>query len=389
MSASSAFAVTFTRIARTGDDPVGIVGPFTDLKVLVGAGSVNNQQSPAIDGWRRVLFIGASADGAQGIFIGNPPDDGTPDPVAWVTDTSVDAPGIVQTYASFSRPSLSDSFVGLAYWGRDAAFRRGLFARFSVTPVQITHKSVVSWLDPVPGTTFLFNDFIDHSLASNGALAFTGDWVTGAAQLPTGLFLTSLVFAAPPASPPFVRIIMTGDDPPGPVGPLITIVEPVTNGDLVSFRGCDGNPSTLEPDKCAVFVADALPNNTSVLDLTNVKTVISKGDPLPEPKNSKLEFPLEVNMDDNDVVFTASATGPSGFANGLYIAQVSQKLDKDKPKKKDKSVQKALEAVVTSVDVPPSPLTKYNVISQSAVSDDKVMFWAGDGVGSPEGNHGT
>lgn len=367
------------KIAGTGDDPPGVVGSITSFKIATGD-FPSLQGAPAVDGFPRVLFTGESADGKEGVFIGNELSPGVIT-FAKVADSDTDPPGIVHTpFLGFYGLSLSDSFFGLAYWGRDSLGRRGVFERDGLVGSVTNDRAVVSWLDPVPGTNFLFNSPHYPTLGGRLSLflAFTADWLENG-QFPAGVFQYALVVNPLFGSANRVRIARAGDDPPGPVGPLVGFPEPPsTNGSHLAFTSCDAT------FKCGIFLADVYPTS-ELYDVTKLEPVVSTGDLLPlhpvvsfggEKIHTKKTDTTEAtnivlshtqDMNENWLVFEARSEKDGNFLDGVYI----RKLTKSKNQKEK---QPTIKKVVTTWDEFPGAYRTFTFFDGVAINSAEAVL---------------
>jgi len=346
--------VCVRKMAGTGDDPPGVVGPITDFQII-GLGEPIWAGAPAADVTGRVLFTAKSADGKQGVFLNGA---GPSSSISWVADHDTDPLGIVMApLLDFDYLSLGNSDLGLTYWGRDSFGQSGIWENDVEGFPVINYRSVVSVSDPVPGTPgHYFNGVRSGTLGGLVGVyeAFQGNWVeSGYTEfLPEGIFQAALVVTPLPLGiTARLRIARTGDDPPGVVGPLVYFDRPATNGFDLAFGACDG-PFPWEINNCALFLARNMytsrdPNNGFVYDISHLAPVVVTGDPLPLSPNGKTTSQAFGTSDIIDINadwlgFMASSLDDSGFLQGVYV----RKIGKDKANGPEPKIRK----IVTTRD---------------------------------------
>src|ERR1700686_2561268 len=232
----------FFRIAQTGETPPGGTGPFTGFQAFCN-GTPLQKLAPSVDADGQVVFVGEDTApppcvSGSGVFLGS-----GPGPLSTVIDRSVNPPGIVSTFADFEEPVVGP--YGVAFWGRDSSFLNGIFARF--VGVGVVLKTVAATYSQVPGTTSTFNG-VDDPRIFNNLIAFDGRFPAGVGNQ-EGIFIGDTSTFGGSLLPPLFAVAMTGDDPPGVVGPFSSLpggqglTSPVVIGDQGSaaFIGNDAN----------------------------------------------------------------------------------------------------------------------------------------------------
>lgn len=223
--------VTVTRIAQTGDDPPGITGPFTSFEPFPGV-------APAIDESRRVVFIARDANQpsssleSAGVFVGNGSSG-----VFTVADRTVNSPGVTGPLVDFGSPACTP--FGIVFSTRDASFRSVVLA---APQGPVIHDPIAQSFDPIPMTSYVFNGVTDPSM-SGGYVSFFGNYVVNG-ELKWGVFVGRTVITSGSTAPSLYTVALTGDDPPGPVGPFDILggYDAVANrGAVAAFIGRDVN----------------------------------------------------------------------------------------------------------------------------------------------------
>jgi len=320
--AAGSTSVTFVPIAKTGDDPPGITGPFTDFDSFY-----NGQGSgwpPSVDTDGQVVFVGVDTvappplSPSSGVFLGAGP--GT---VSTVMDRSGDPPGYVGTFANFE--SAVDGPGGVAFYGRDASFFSGIFAKYASGPTSLSFKTVASTGVRVPATQTTFNGVHDPNIFLT-YIAFDGDFPDGIANQ-NGIFIGDTFKPAGSTLPSLFAVAMTGDDPPGVVGPFVYgLSSPVVIGyyGAAAFTGHDANFN--QGIFLGAYDVTAPPPNRVIT------TVISSGDALPGSAGQFIGTLSSLGSDGENIAFSAQGTnGPGAYvysttsASFRKIAQLGDK----------------------------------------------------------------
>jgi hypothetical protein len=295
--------VTFVRIAQTGDDPPGVTGPFTDFDTFCNGSPLQNL-APSVDVYGRVVFAGVDTvappclSAAAGVFIGI--GTGT---LGTVKDRTDDPPGNVSTFANLAAPVIGP--YGIVFYGRDSSFRSGIFTLFVSGPTSLAFKTVAATDRQVPETTAQFNGVSDPRIFNN-LIAFDGDYPAGVGDQ-KGIFIGDTFKYAGSLLPPLFAVAMTGDDPPGVVGPFSRVPGPTS-------------PVVIGSDGSAAFIGNDADFNYGIFQGTYdfsgppnriITTLISSGDPLPGSAGQFI-FAQWLGSDGEQVAFSGIGTSGSG-----------------------------------------------------------------------------
>jgi hypothetical protein len=312
-TAADLASVSFVRIAQTGDDPPGSTGPLTGFDIQI-FGLPNQGNAPAVDETRRVVFVGrdfplTTTTPNSGVF------GGSGNGVSVIADRSTPGPFPPQPLIYFSEPALTP--FGTTFYAADALFRSMIYVRGAAA---IGSKILAKSFDPVPSASPEIFNGVSGSTMSGVYISFGGDFPAGSAAR-SGLF-TGRVFAPSSATivPELFAVALSGDDPPGPVGPF----------DRISFccgrrwSNCGASTAFAASDtnfNDGVFIGSFTISPTLLLRPARrtFRTVISEGDQLPNAGGS-FTSAGGISYDCSHVLFTAANTGNQW---GVYQADLA------------------------------------------------------------------
>jgi hypothetical protein len=369
--------VSFNRLAATGDDPPGMTGAFTDFDIFrYNIGFPIQINAPAIGESGRVAFVGRdaalpvdsvfnsgifTADGVNITDFGIVRNDRTNITAANLSrnstqiftaaDRADNAPGNVGNFVSFSEPGISGA--GVAFRGRDSIFRSGIFVRLGGI---LGLTSVAQFGDSVPGFDDTFNSVSSPNISGN-IVAFEGNFPAGVADKRGIFFGTAVRFSLLPITPTRLTIAVTGDDPPGSVGPLVDFgggVDNVTNlRSTVVFRGQDADFND------GIFMGGFQLR----AQVRNLQTVVSEGDALPGLDGS-FTGSQGLDLNETKLVFRAFSTA---FDEGIFAADLETG---------------SIVKIAKKFEEAPGSVGQFAVFESSAVSDSMVAFTARDAGGN-------
>jgi hypothetical protein len=345
-------SINFVGIAQRGDDPPGITGPLLSFGTSTTFFD-STVRGPAIDEARRVIFVGrdatvpATSFSASGVFLG----DGTQ--LFTIADRNLNPPGVVGNLIGFEEPDLSSA--GIVFTGRDASGRMGIFA----DPGGILSlRPVAQIFDEIPGFNLSFNT-VDEPNVSGTFVSFKSTYVVGTSDLGWGIHVGRIITFGVSISPDLYTVVLTGDDPPGIVGPFYPLgyLSHTNSGPLVAFSAQD------EELNSGIFTGSFPIGRIGSTPPRKLQTIISTGDPLPGSLGSFLAA-LNLDMYDSEVSFwVLGSTGRTGVCT-INI--------------KNGSVSKIAEQFEDA----PGPMGYFDQFQATAISDSLVAFSASDAAGN-------
>lgn len=344
-------SINFVRIAQTSDDPPGITGPLTSFGTSASFFD-STVRGPAIDEARRVVFVGrdaavpATSSNASGVFLG----DGTQ--LFTIADRSLNPPGVVGNLVGFDEPDISSA--GVVFNGRDASFRSGIFAELGGI---LGMRSVAQFFDEIPGFNLRFNSVDDPNLSGTFA-AFRSTYLVGPSDLGWGLHVGRIVRIGVSIAPDLYTVVLTGDDPPGIVGPFYPLgyLSHTNSGPLVAFSAQD------EEFNSGIFTGSFPIGRIGSTPPRKLQTIVSTGDPLP---GSLGGFLAALNLDMYDTEVSFWAFGSTGRV-GVCTVNVN-----------NRNVRRIAEQYEDA----PGQMDQFEQFQATAISDSLVAFSARDSAG--------
>lgn len=341
-------SIKFVRIAQTGDDPPGITGPLTGFGTTFSLFD-SRRNGPAIDATRGVLFVGrdaavpAGSSNNSGVFLGNGNE------LFTIANNALNPPGGVGTLVNFSEPGLSST--GIVFNGRDASFRSGIFAEpFGI----LSLRSITQFFDEIPGFNLRFNSVQDLNV-SGTHVAFKSTYVVGTSDVRWGIHAGRIIKIGVSIAPDLYTVALTGDDPPGIVGPFYPLgyLSHTNSGPVVVFSAQD------EELNSGIFKAGFPIGRLGSTPPRKIQTLLSTGDPLP---GSLGNFIAASNLDMYDSEISFWALGSTGRVG--VCAMNTQ----------NGSIRKIAEQYEES----PGLMGPFEQFSATAISDSRVAFFARD-----------
>jgi hypothetical protein len=298
------------RIAQTGDAPPGGTGAVTSFDIVRG-NAITQSNAPAVHETRRVVFVGRDASNPLNSFFNSGIFMGEGYGFITVADSFTNPLGIVGNLANFTDPAISP--FGVVFSGLDASFRGGIFT----DPTGATLlRSLAQAGDeiPIPGSNDTFNGV--------GAATISGVYVVHSGTFPVGIggkegiFVAKTITNFGSIAPNRYAVAITGDDPPGPVGPLALFggFDALANsGATVVFTARDADYNN------GIFVGSFPIGPRLSPPQRRLRTIISTGDPLPGTNGNFFTTGLAgcLDLDGQELVFRATDLNE----DGIYLAE--------------------------------------------------------------------
>jgi hypothetical protein len=213
-------------------------------------------------------------------------------------------------------------------------------------------RPIAQIFDEIPGFDLFFNT-VDDPNVSGTFVAFRSSYL--GPNLSWGLHVGRIVKVGVSIAPDLYTVVLTGDDPPGIVGPVYPLgyLSHTNSGPLVAFSAQD------EEFNSGIFTGSFPIGRIGSTPPRKLQTIISTGDPLPGSMGS---FIAALNLDMYDSEISFWALGSTLRAGVLVIDTRNGKIRKIAEQHEDA----------------PGPLGQFDQFGATAISDSLVAFIARD-----------